>query len=210
MSDFPAAITSPRTIANRAGVEYDPDNTKTLYAEDIQKINAEIVAIETALGTTPKGAYATVKAWLTALSTPPIATIVNPYKFRAYRGGAQTIASNSTVKILFDGENFDVNNNFSVVNSEYTVPVSGYYQINARCLLIDQNRDCKILLYKGASTVLSTGNNTIGNYPGLVLSDMQYLTAGDVLSIKVINTGAATTLETGATNAYFSMHLLSV
>ncbi|EKE18784.1 MAG: hypothetical protein ACD_9C00239G0004 [uncultured bacterium] len=69
MSDFPSAITTPRIISNRPGVTFDPDDTKTFFAEDLNMVNDEIVAIETELGTDPAGAYATVKAWLTALTS---------------------------------------------------------------------------------------------------------------------------------------------
>jgi hypothetical protein len=50
MADFPDAITSPRTMANRPNVVYDSSKTKVIYAEDFNKDRAEIVAIETALG----------------------------------------------------------------------------------------------------------------------------------------------------------------
>jgi len=46
MSDFPNSIYSPRTMQNRNGVEYNPENTKTFYAEDLNNISDEIVAIE--------------------------------------------------------------------------------------------------------------------------------------------------------------------
>ncbi|MFA7662627.1 MAG: hypothetical protein WCX88_01800 [Patescibacteria group bacterium] len=67
VAQYPDAIYTPRTMANRTGVVYDALRTKDIYAEDFNKDRAEIVAIQTILGTTPQGAYATVKAWLTAL-----------------------------------------------------------------------------------------------------------------------------------------------
>jgi hypothetical protein len=67
MADYPSAIYSPRTKNNKEGVVYTPANDTTLYAEDIVKDDDEIVAIETELGTNPKGAYASVKANLEAL-----------------------------------------------------------------------------------------------------------------------------------------------
>lgn len=69
MAEFPTAVYAPRTKANRSGVVYDALKTTHIYAEDIQKLDAEIVAVETILGTTPQGAFATVKAWLTALTS---------------------------------------------------------------------------------------------------------------------------------------------
>lgn len=50
MSSYPGAIYAPRTIENRPGVVYDALKSKVAYAEDQNLPNAEIVAIETALG----------------------------------------------------------------------------------------------------------------------------------------------------------------
>ena len=46
MADFPTSIYSPRTKENRSGVVYDPTKTKQVFAEDITKLDAEVVAIE--------------------------------------------------------------------------------------------------------------------------------------------------------------------
>ena len=64
MATYPGAIYSPRTKENKSGVVYTPANTTTLYAEDVVYDDAEIVAIETELGTNPKGAKADVKTRL--------------------------------------------------------------------------------------------------------------------------------------------------
>jgi len=45
--------------------------------------------------------------------------------FSAYQSGSQTVANNTTTKILFDTENFDTNNNFA--SSRFTPTVAGYY-----------------------------------------------------------------------------------
>ena len=60
MSDFPDSIYSPRTMVNRAGVVYDEDKTKVIYAEDFNKDRDEIVAIENILGLNPEGTYTSV------------------------------------------------------------------------------------------------------------------------------------------------------
>lgn len=52
---FPDSIFSPRTIANRPGVVYDANNIKTLFAEDVDGITDEIVAIENFLLGAPNG-----------------------------------------------------------------------------------------------------------------------------------------------------------
>jgi hypothetical protein len=54
-AQYPGAIYTPRTMVNRSGVTYDPLRTKDIYAEDFNKDRAEIVAVETALGTNPEG-----------------------------------------------------------------------------------------------------------------------------------------------------------
>jgi len=64
MADYPNAITSPRTMANRPNVVYDSLKTKTIYAEDFNKDRSEIVAIQNELGTNPKGSFDDVKARL--------------------------------------------------------------------------------------------------------------------------------------------------
>lgn len=50
MADFPTTIYAPRTKENRSAVVYDPTQTKRIYAEDLQKLDAEVVAIEEFLG----------------------------------------------------------------------------------------------------------------------------------------------------------------
>ncbi len=69
MADFPSSIFEPRELDNLEGIDYVPEDTKTIFAEDVNKPNAEIVAIEETLGTNPQGAYDTVKDWLTAVAT---------------------------------------------------------------------------------------------------------------------------------------------
>lgn len=51
MADYPNSIASFRDIENRADVVYDPDKKTTLFAEDVNALRDEVVAIETTLGT---------------------------------------------------------------------------------------------------------------------------------------------------------------
>lgn len=48
---YPSDIYSQRALDNLPGVEFDAENSRTLYAEDILRLGAEITAIETVLGT---------------------------------------------------------------------------------------------------------------------------------------------------------------
>ena len=58
MADFPSGVYSPRTKANKAGVVYTPAQTTIGYAEDVIKLDAEIVAIETELNNAITRVYA--------------------------------------------------------------------------------------------------------------------------------------------------------
>lgn len=67
MTEYPGAIYAPRAKENKAGISYDAAKKTIGYAEDITKLDDEVVAVETELGTNPKGAFASVKARLEAL-----------------------------------------------------------------------------------------------------------------------------------------------
>jgi len=66
MATYPGGVYAPRTKANRSGVSYDPAKTTVGFAEDVTKLDDEIVAIETDLlakldiayyGRVPPGAF---------------------------------------------------------------------------------------------------------------------------------------------------------
>lgn len=67
MAVFPDAIYDPRTLQNRTGVTFDAAKVKVLFAEDQNKSNAEIVAIEQTLGLNPEGDEETVAARIAAI-----------------------------------------------------------------------------------------------------------------------------------------------
>ena len=46
MADFPSSTYSPRTKNNKSGVVYTPANDTQLYAEDVEKLDDEVVALE--------------------------------------------------------------------------------------------------------------------------------------------------------------------
>lgn len=79
MADFPAAIFSPRTTENLAGITYDAAKTKDVFAEDYSLPAAEIAAIETTLGVNPQGSEATVSARIVALESRPQGGMAQPW-----------------------------------------------------------------------------------------------------------------------------------
>ena len=54
MADFPDTIYVPREKENKSGVVYDPTKKTVLYSEDISKLDAEVVSIETIFAETIK------------------------------------------------------------------------------------------------------------------------------------------------------------
>ncbi len=73
-ANYPGSIYSPRTKENKAGVVYDAAKTTVGYAEDVVKLDDEVVAIETELGTSPKATSASVKERLKGIRSLSDAT----------------------------------------------------------------------------------------------------------------------------------------
>ena len=64
MAKYPNEIYEPRPKENRSGVTYDPNKKTVIFAEDIKALDDEVKAIETELGTNPRGNFDSVKAFL--------------------------------------------------------------------------------------------------------------------------------------------------
>ena len=77
-ASYPGATYSPRTKENKSGVVYDAGKTTIGYAEDVTKLDDEVVAVEIELGTDPKGAKADVKTRLDDVDTAVAAKMTNP------------------------------------------------------------------------------------------------------------------------------------
>ena len=61
MPYFPSSAYSPRTIENRNGVSFDAGKTKVLFAEDLNSINDEIIAIEEYLTDPQSGGIGSIR-----------------------------------------------------------------------------------------------------------------------------------------------------
>lgn len=143
----------------------------------------------------------------------------NPYKFSVYLAANQTGVADATfTKILFDTENFDTNNNFA--SNKYTVPVTGFYQINlyATVTLGSSNGVSMIAsLYKNGSEFRrsdagqpTAASNTATNL-GATVSDIVSLTAGDYLEgfVYADVTASTSTINAGPVITRFSGFLVS-
>lgn len=68
MANYPSTMPDLRVVQNDPGVAYDPLQTNVVFAEDTNNMAAEILAIATELGATPKGTFSDVAARLTDIS----------------------------------------------------------------------------------------------------------------------------------------------
>jgi hypothetical protein len=138
--------------------------------------------------------------------------ISHPYKARATRSGTQASIADATVtKVQLNNESFDTNNNFdSTTNYEYTVPVTGYYQVNAGMRIVASAIvSTGIYIYKDGASDLSfyQANNSVGEIVRNI-SGTIYLIAGQKIDLRVYVdcTGTASVLG----GADLSIHLLSI
>lgn len=69
MAEYPAAVYTPRTKENKAGIVYDADKKDIGYVEDVTKLDDEVVAIETELGIDPKGSSADIAERLIGITS---------------------------------------------------------------------------------------------------------------------------------------------
>lgn len=69
MAQYPNAMPDLRAVQNDPGVAYDPLQTNVVFAEDVNNIAAEILAIATELGSLPKGSFADVKTRLADMTS---------------------------------------------------------------------------------------------------------------------------------------------
>lgn len=136
----------------------------------------------------------------------------NPYKFSAYLNTNQTISNNTATVVLYETEFFDTNSNFDITTNKgrYTVPVSGFYQINVNASG-GTGSTWIVALRKNGTEYLRLSQNSVGGWvPG---STLLQLAASDYLEVQVYQlTGGNVTLNGasgGAALNVFSGYLVS-
>lgn len=132
-------------------------------------------------------------------------TIVNPYKFLAYKSDAQNTSTGAFVKVTFATEVFDSNSNFAT--STYTVPVAGFYCFYGR---VDFTAaEGIIAIYKNGSELYRGGDSRVtAARMGLVVSIMDQFAANDTIEIWVFD-NSASAITTGQSVTYFGGYLMS-
>lgn len=166
----------------------------------------EAPIVDDSVGDTKKFTLTVLKEWLQALvswiSTPMLAPM--PYLFRAKLGTAQNTSAGSAVKVQFTNEVFDPNSNFDITTNKgrYTVPVTGYYQLNAVVNITTAGSlVCFTTLYVNGVEV-SRGNQVATtaaqNSNAPLISALLYLTAGQYVEAYIFCNGT-TAIDTGPT-----------
>lgn len=69
MANYPDSIVEFREVENLPGLVFDASDKKTLFAEDVKKLDDEVVAIEQALGVEISGTFDTLAERLDAITT---------------------------------------------------------------------------------------------------------------------------------------------
>lgn len=142
-----------------------------------------------------------------------LTTDSNPYKFSAYRSAAWTPGNAAVVP--FDAELFDTNNNFDITTNKgrYTVPVTGFYQLNA-CVSLTQtggNPGIQSYIVKNGTTTVAYGISTLcvaGSWTyTMPVASLLSLVAGDYLEVYVYSSSLGG--QTGIALTYFNGFLVS-
>lgn len=135
------------------------------------------------------------------------AKLTNPYEFRAYLSGAHNSGNAAFAKLVFDAESFDTNTNFA--SGTYTVPVSGFYQVNWLVTSAASASTWIASLFKNGSEV-ARGNDvrTALNPNSSRGSDLLQLAAGDTIEVHIFG-NSAIAIQTGGDRTYFSGFLVS-
>lgn len=138
----------------------------------------------------------------------------NDYKARVFLTGPQSINTTTWTTVQFDTELYDPNGDFDhVTNYDYTIPVTGYYFINATIKLsvnVASQRFNIRLRKNGSSTLINNSVHTSATYSvSAVMVDVIYLTAGDILIVQCAQyTGSSQNLGTGTAQTYFVIYNL--
>ena len=137
-AEYPSGVYSPRIKENRAGEIYDAEKKTIGFVEDVTKLDDEVVAIETELGTDPKGTSISLKERIRGIRSLSdanedvlvvkegnvgIGTTAPGAKLEVANGGAMAVirltgytADNSQIEFIATGHS----NPFAAIRSQNT------------------------------------------------------------------------------------------
>lgn len=192
--------------------ESTPGNGTTVGGVNIK---SGVLATSNSVVTTNITNASITSAKISGIDKSLTTTDSNPYKFSVYRNAAQTLTNTVAVKINFDTELFDTNNNFdSVTNFRYTVPITGFYFISGAISIstVGSLNRFLVLIYKNG-TEFKRGNdvasgNQIYTEP---FTSLLSLVANDYIEIYAEPLGGNAPVAVGAAplQTYFEGFLVS-
>ncbi|EKE25859.1 MAG: hypothetical protein ACD_5C00016G0008 [uncultured bacterium] len=143
--------------------------------------------------------------------------IQNPYKARAYRNTTnQSIATSTDTKVQFNAESYDTNSNFdSSTNYRYTVPVTGYYQINCIISFATNGTGLRRVDIKkngtSPSIMAAVDNANAASFKSVSVGGCVFLTAGDYIeTIARQESGGNLDIIAAEYISFLDIHLLSI
>ena len=150
------------------------------------------------LGTSPSITGATIT----------VASTANP-TFSAYVASNQSITASTFVKVPFNTEEWDTNNNYdSTTNYRFTPTVAGYYLINSAVSTINSSTRAFASVFKNGAEA-KRGNDCAAAVNGVVVNALVSANGStDYFEIHVYTNVGGTNLGGGAILSYFQASMV--
>lgn len=140
MATYPDNLPALREVENDPGVAYDALQKNVVFAEDVNNIAAEILAIATELGTLPKGSFADVKTRLADMTTKT-ATAQSTANSKANKQNGVVVELDSIGYV-----SYDKTRNGATQNTAYWLE-TGSATTPLTCNVSGAHNDCWVELY---------------------------------------------------------------
>lgn len=200
------------TITADALAGYTVSNTGSIYGIGVAtgSITSGLTNLTTT-GSITAGNSLTVSAGTITAPAGSLSTraLTNPYKFSVYHAPTQTITGGSPQTIKFDTERFDTNNNYSTVTNTYTVPVNGFYMINAQLTFTSVANKYHWIGIAVGGTEVARGQRIVPTNGEIMTVSIAYLlqlTAADAVTIQG---DVMSNVTTEITHCWFNGFLVS-
>lgn len=151
-----------------------------------------------------------------AASKISMASLANPYKFRAYANNTP-LTSNVWTKAILANEDYDTGSNFdSATNNRFTAPVNGFYHFSALATVGSAGLStgfAEAAIYKNGSAVMDglriTGSGSSTIIPRIPISGDLQLSAGDYIELWALCSEGGRSIAAGSALTYLSGHFIS-
>lgn len=132
-------------------------------------------------------------------------TELNDFVAARYKSSSgQSVASNAVIK--YESQDFDTHSAYNTSTGVYTVPRSGYYQVNAR-YAESTSAGTGMAIQVNGTSVSIVQNETSAALESISLSDILKLDAGDTLTVIYTRGGSATLQASGSRNTFSIMRM---